>query len=257
MAVSKRLRYEILRRDNHQCQYCGAKAPDTVLRIDHVTPVALGGTDEPSNLCAACDDCNGGKSSASPDAALVAAVSSDALRWSAAMKQAAEQMRLHDNTAVYEAVVNAFSSFRRRQLPDDYRETIDQFLNSGLPADDIVQMAHVADAKPNIYNRWSYFCGCCWTRIRQLQELATEILAIGVDSVDFTSTMTITTCWTQQEIDDSIADAVNRLREHGREDITADDFHCEHGTECADVLCRLTFSWFLIGRLCVEEKVND
>ena len=28
MAVSKRLRYEILRRDNHTCRYCGASAPD-------------------------------------------------------------------------------------------------------------------------------------------------------------------------------------------------------------------------------------
>jgi len=28
-----------------------------------------------------------------------------------------------------------------------------------------------------IYKRWSYFCGCCWTRIRQIQERAAEIIA--------------------------------------------------------------------------------
>lgn len=63
MAVSKRLRYEILRRDNHTCRYCGASAPDVPLRVDHVTPVALGGTDEPSNLVTSCEPCNSGKTS--------------------------------------------------------------------------------------------------------------------------------------------------------------------------------------------------
>ncbi|AWN05089.1 HNH endonuclease [Gordonia phage Easley] len=40
MAVSKRLRYEILRRDNHTCRYCGATAPDVPLTVDHVVPVS-------------------------------------------------------------------------------------------------------------------------------------------------------------------------------------------------------------------------
>lgn len=63
MAVSKRLRYEILRRDNHTCRYCGASAPDVPLRVDHVTPVALGGSDKPENLVTSCEPCNSGKSS--------------------------------------------------------------------------------------------------------------------------------------------------------------------------------------------------
>jgi hypothetical protein len=146
------------------------------MTIDHVQPKALGGTDEPSNLVAACADCNGGKSSSSATASQVAQVSADAVRWAAAIKQAAEESALHQNTEVYEAVVNAWTSFRRKQIPGDYMETIDQFLKAGLPAEDIVQMARVADSKPSIYDRWKYFCGCCWTRLTQLQERATEIL---------------------------------------------------------------------------------
>ncbi|MFF8482376.1 HNH endonuclease [Streptomyces antibioticus] len=63
MAVSKRLRYEIFRRDNHTCRYCGASAPNVPLRVDHVTPVALGGSDKPENLVTSCEPCNSGKSS--------------------------------------------------------------------------------------------------------------------------------------------------------------------------------------------------
>lgn len=57
MAVSKRTRFEVLRRDNHTCRYCGQAAPDVKLTVDHVTPVALGGTDDPANLVTACAEC--------------------------------------------------------------------------------------------------------------------------------------------------------------------------------------------------------
>lgn len=90
MTVSKRLRYEILRRDNHACRYCGATAPDVKLTVDHVTPVALGGSDDAANLVTACADCNSGKTSSNPDQPIVTDVTSDQLRWSVAMKAAAE-----------------------------------------------------------------------------------------------------------------------------------------------------------------------
>lgn len=75
MAVTKRTRFEVLRRDNHTCQYCGAKAPDATLHIDHVMPVALGGDDRPGNLVTACKDCNAGKTSITPDSPLVKGLS--------------------------------------------------------------------------------------------------------------------------------------------------------------------------------------
>ncbi len=93
MPVSRRLRYEVLRRDNHACRYCGASAPDVPLTVDHVIPIALGGTDDPSNLVTACQPCNAGKSASSPDAPIVDDVAADALRWSKAMTRAAEITR--------------------------------------------------------------------------------------------------------------------------------------------------------------------
>jgi len=60
-SISLALRFAILRRDRNACQYCGAKAPDTALHIDHVTPVFDGGTNDPSNLITACFRCNVGK----------------------------------------------------------------------------------------------------------------------------------------------------------------------------------------------------
>lgn len=56
------LRFSILERDNFTCQYCGRKAPDVELHVDHYVPVAAGGSNDPSNLVTACADCNLGKS---------------------------------------------------------------------------------------------------------------------------------------------------------------------------------------------------
>lgn len=76
MAISKRLRFEILRRDGFRCYYCGTRGNETSdgLTIDHVVAVALGGTDDPENLVSACADCNAGKSSTTTEAELVAEI---------------------------------------------------------------------------------------------------------------------------------------------------------------------------------------
>jgi hypothetical protein len=62
-AVSKRLRFEILKRDMFCCQYCGSRAaPDVQMHVDHVIPVCDGGATISLNLVTACEDCNAGKS---------------------------------------------------------------------------------------------------------------------------------------------------------------------------------------------------
>jgi len=58
----RRLRLVILERDGHSCRWCGGPANT----VDHVTPKAHGGSDDPSNLVAACLRCNssrGGRTS--------------------------------------------------------------------------------------------------------------------------------------------------------------------------------------------------
>lgn len=66
--LSVKIRFAVLSRDGFRCRYCGRRAPDVVLHVDHVRSRKDGGTDDPSNLCAACADCNHGKGSRSEDA---------------------------------------------------------------------------------------------------------------------------------------------------------------------------------------------
>ena len=59
--LSKKTRFEVFKRDKFTCQYCGSSAPDVVLEVDHIVPVAEGGTDDIMNLVTSCFDCNRGK----------------------------------------------------------------------------------------------------------------------------------------------------------------------------------------------------
>ena len=60
--ISKKLRFEVFKRDKFACNYCGKQAPNVVLEIDHIEPVSKGGTNEILNLITSCYDCNRGKS---------------------------------------------------------------------------------------------------------------------------------------------------------------------------------------------------
>lgn len=60
-------RRNILRRDNHQCQYCGKTNPP--LTLDHIIPKSRGGSESWDNLITACVKCNNRKGSRTPEEA--------------------------------------------------------------------------------------------------------------------------------------------------------------------------------------------
>lgn len=73
-----KLRWDILCRDNFTCQYCGKKAPDIELHVDHIISKFHGGSNKPSNLCVACIKCNLGKERTNAPVAFVTKKSGDA-----------------------------------------------------------------------------------------------------------------------------------------------------------------------------------
>jgi 5-methylcytosine-specific restriction endonuclease McrA len=51
------VRKEVLERDYWTCHYCSQEATT----VDHIIPISKGGTDEATNMVAACVKCNSGK----------------------------------------------------------------------------------------------------------------------------------------------------------------------------------------------------
>lgn len=56
--IPRKLRHEVFKRDGYRCRECGASKDETSLEIDHILPVAKGGTNDINNLQTLCRECN-------------------------------------------------------------------------------------------------------------------------------------------------------------------------------------------------------
>lgn len=192
MPVSKRLRFEILRRDNHACRYCGATAPEVKLTVDHVVPSTLGGSDDPANLVAACAACNSGKSSVPADAALVADVAQDALRWAQAMNYVMDK-RLEDRAMIdweLKLFASNWDTWKWTQpdgtkvavpRPADWDQSVELWLLRGMDGPALWALIPIAMKKPKVRHeeRWRYYCGVVWRNLTELQEEARALIDTG------------------------------------------------------------------------------
>lgn len=59
--IPRKLRHEVFKRDGYRCRECGATNKETRLHVDHIKPVAKGGTNDLSNLQTLCEECNRAK----------------------------------------------------------------------------------------------------------------------------------------------------------------------------------------------------
>lgn len=178
MSVSRRLRYEILRRDDYACRYCGGRAPDVQLTVDHILPVALGGSDEADNLVAACAACNAGKSSVNPDQPLVEQVSADALRWASLQGDARYLLQSYrDQFAQRWAQWHYGDNESPLPLPDNWPDSLEQFFRAGLEIEAVLDLIDVAGrSRAPVDRTFRYFCGCCWRRLTERQQIARDLL---------------------------------------------------------------------------------
>lgn len=186
--VPRRVRFEVLRRDGYICRYCGAQAPDVKLTVDHVIPTVLGGSDDPSNLVTACQPCNAGKASTSPDEHIVADVDAATFLFAKAMERAATIRR--NELGGVDAAIDQFArqwtewSYGEQKtplpLPHGWRSSVGRFIELGLTHDDLRYFTRVAMEGPSTTDEtFRYFCGCCWREITTRQELARQLIEDG------------------------------------------------------------------------------
>lgn len=170
--LSKRLRFEIFKRDGFTCQYCGGKPPTVILHVDHVVPVSQGGGSNAENLTTACRDCNLGKAGiplGQPPQSV--AESRELLVEREAQERAyikfVRSKRKREEAALVEIALALWGEgwgFTAKSTP-----SVRGFL-SKLPYDEILEAAELARAKfaEDGDNRaFKYFCGICWRKIER------------------------------------------------------------------------------------------
>jgi hypothetical protein len=177
--LSKRLRFEVFKRDHFTCQYCGKRPPDAVLEVDHVVPKCEGGPDTAENLTTACYACNRGKAGVSLGNVAPAL---DELEVLAGVQEMMERkINLERSIAVTSAkreaeqkALDAALEWWEDDIGDpemvdvtSMRRFIDRMGLDGVESA-ITATAVFSDA--NVYaspsRLWKYFCGVAWKMIR-------------------------------------------------------------------------------------------
>ena len=171
-AIGKKLRFEVFKRDEFSCVYCGATPPAVVLQIDHIHPVAEGGSNHIDNLITSCQPCNIGKG-----ANLLSNIPQSLKDKSNAIAEQEAQLKgyyeiVQKQQDRIEAEMWRIADIIESGSPQngmnrDWLQSIKRFLNT-LGFFEVKEAAEIARAKYKYGGKkaFLYFCGVChnWMR---------------------------------------------------------------------------------------------
>lgn len=171
--ISKKLRFDVFKRDNFTCLYCGKMSPNVALEVDHIIPVCKSGKNNIDNLATSCFDCNRGKGG--KELNILPQTTADKL---AKIKEIESQYREFKkwNDKIRNRVNSELEQINDiyQMYFEDYHLT-DSFKNSSLKSFieqlgviKVEDFMHKACSKINHSNgAIKYFCGICWNQIRE------------------------------------------------------------------------------------------
>jgi len=169
---SLKQRFEVFKRDQFQCQYCGRTPPAVVLEVDHIIPRKASGPDTIDNLITSCFDCNRGKAAVPLTEAPEALVNRMAL-----VKEKQAQLRAYQRLLekqerwVQSQIADIQAAYSKLYpgwvLSDSFCDgSLRVFLKS-LTATEIKEAFAIASTRCRNDNQAiKYFCGICWNWIK-------------------------------------------------------------------------------------------
>lgn len=173
IGMSKKLRFDVFKRDLFACQYCGATPSETVvLEVDHIHPVAGGGTNDIDNLVTACFACNRGKG-----AALLTSVPMGlAEKAEQTMEREAQLRGFYDvlegvKQRKDEELWSIADIYMERYGDDDILRSRLASIRSFLGRLNYYEVQEAMEIATNKFSSkrqaFSYFCGICWRKVKR------------------------------------------------------------------------------------------
>ena len=183
MAVSKKVRFEVFKRDKFTCQYCGQRPPDVVLEVDHILPKVEGGKDGKTNLTTACFACNRGKAGNALDDVAPALDELQVLESIQEMLERRMTLKAEVEVAraereVKDEAIEGLGDLWASQIGEGFRDAsvrthfIDKLEFAELQhAIDVTSLWRENNPWKSEHALWKYFCGVCWTMIREKEKV--------------------------------------------------------------------------------------
>lgn len=177
MPISKKVRFEIFKRDGFQCQYCGKTPPEIVLEVDHIQPRKRKGKDNEENLITACFDCNRGKGcrdlKIAPDSIVR---KKEILKERALQLTGLYKLQEKIQSSIQENIIKLSIKWERlsqneKELTDHGKMQLKNLLRK-FTAYEIDEAMEISWGKPYVESdeKFSYMCGVLYTKKRQREE---------------------------------------------------------------------------------------
>lgn len=173
MAIGNKIRFDVFKRDGFTCQYCGGHPPERVLEADHILPKSKGGKDDINNLITACFECNRGKRNhelttiPSPLSNHISLINEKEKQY-ALYRKLLVKIEKRTNDAINDVECVYRSKFHDWSFGPTFRTaSVKQFI-SKLDLPTVKEAMAIAVSKgKSADDTLKYFCGICWTKIRE------------------------------------------------------------------------------------------
>lgn len=173
-SLTKKSRFDVFKRDDFTCQYCGSHPPSVTLEVDHIKPVSKGGTNDVDNLIASCFDCNRGKSNHDLDSIPLSITEKLEVK-----KEAANQLEAYEKFLSSEKrkisrkvkkIELLFANEYEATFTKSFKTSISMFINrlTYPVVDDAMEIA--LSRMNNEDSVLDYFCGICWNKIKETDQ---------------------------------------------------------------------------------------
>jgi len=172
MAITKKIRFEVFKRDYFKCQYCGKTPPDVTLEVDHIKPKSKKVTDDINNLVTACFDCNRGKKHIElnklPNTIIL---NSEILKEKESQYLEYQKLLTKINKRIDSDILRVENIYNEMFLKYCFTESfkrvsVKNFV-SKLGLNDVMDSMSLACSKINDpSDALKYFCGICWNKIK-------------------------------------------------------------------------------------------
>lgn len=170
--ISKKIRFEIFKRDSFTCQYCSNKSPEVILEVDHIIPVSKGGTNDIDNLTTSCYNCNRGKGAIELDCVTEKTLEKSerikiALNQYKDFKKILNKKELEIKKEVSE-IENVYSlSFDNFEFSEKFKNSVKIFIQRIGFFEVKKAMEKSCSKINNEQDALKYFCGICWNLIKE------------------------------------------------------------------------------------------
>ncbi len=173
MSISKKDRFEVFKRDDFKCQYCGRTPPEITLEVDHINPKSKGGGDNYENLISACFDCNRGKgdielckipNTLQNNYEILQERENQIKEYNKLLKK----IEKRTNKDIYEVdkIYREVTYYGVNDLSDLYKISVRKFIDKlGLQTTKDA-MVYAVNKKRFSGDPFNYFCGICHNKIR-------------------------------------------------------------------------------------------